>query len=46
PELKQSREKAQPVDDLAPKGEQAAVPAATDVERFENLLAWLDDKVK
>jgi len=45
PELKQAREKQQPVDDLPATGEQPAVPAATDLERFENLLKWLDDKV-
>ena len=45
PELKQAREKQQPVDDLPATDEPAAVPAATDLERFENLLKWLDDKV-
>ena len=45
PELKQAREKQQPVEDLPAKGEQAAVPAANDLKRFENLLKWLDDKV-
>ena len=44
-EVKEARQADQPVDDLPAEGE-AAVPSSTDLERFENLLKWLDERVK